>query len=236
MPGTADFQQNPRPDRLDAALETLAQFHLNAASTPGFRGSLQIPQGVLDRQRALKDLHRIHAQRILAEARNSQPGELANRAQRIIPIVSQLATSGLALLEASMRAVVTQPCIRDIWHDHVLFCEDEVSGIVDFGAMRLDSVAGDIARLLGSLVGDSADGWAAGLQAYTRVRPLSDAERDLAKAYDATGVMLSSVNWLRWIYLERREFDDLPAILKRLDQLIPRLEHLVQHWPARLQP
>ncbi len=50
--------------------------------------------------------------------------------------------------------VPIQPCIGDIWHDHILFLGDGVSGLVDFGGMRADTVAGDIARLLGSLVAD----------------------------------------------------------------------------------
>jgi homoserine kinase type II len=233
LPGVADFQRDPRPQRLRAALETLAEFHRHAATVPGVRGTPQVPQGVVERYQALGELQRDYAPRILAAPQKSQPSALADRARRIIPIVNQLANNGLTLLEASMQTIGTQPCIRDIWHDHVLFQEDRVSGIVDFGAMRLDSVAGDVARLLGSLVGDSEDGWAVGLDAYTRVRPLTDAERRLVRTYDATGVMLSGVNWLRWIYLEHRQFEDLPAVLNRLDQLIPRLEHLLEH-PRRM--
>lgn len=44
-----------------------------------------------------------------------------------------------------------QPCIRDIWHDHVLFDGDRVTGLIDFGAMQIDTPATDIARLVGSL-------------------------------------------------------------------------------------
>ena len=59
-----------------------------------------------------------------------------------------------------------QPCIRDVWHDHILFLGDSVSGIVDYGAMAVDTVAGDIARLLGSLVGNHVADWEEGIDAY----------------------------------------------------------------------
>ncbi len=71
---------------------------------------------------------------------------------------------------AELLAAPLQPCIRDVWHDHVLFVGDDVSGLVDFGAMQPDSVAADIARLLGSLAGDDRQAWTIGLAAYESVQ------------------------------------------------------------------
>ena len=121
-----------------------------------------------------------------------------------------------------------QPCIRDIWHDHVLFLDGQVSGIVDFGAMRVDNIATDIARLLGSLVGDEREGWRQGLEAYETVRPISEHEGRLIKAFDRSGVVLALVNWLRWIYLEKRIFERRDAVEARFDELLPRLERLTE--------
>jgi len=120
-----------------------------------------------------------------------------------------------------------QPVIRDIWHDHVLFTGDEVTGLIDFGAMQNDCVSTDIARLLGSLVGDDADGWKCGLNAYRRERSLTPDEESLVQVFDASTVLLSGMNWLQWIYVEGRHFDRRTTILARLDVTIVRLEGLV---------
>jgi homoserine kinase type II len=119
--------------------------------------------------------------------------------------------------------VALQPCIRDIWHDHVLFEGDAVSGIIDLGAMRFETVAGDVARLLGSLALDDAVAWECGIEAYKSLRPLSDIERQLIGIFDRSGTLLSGMNWLRWIYLEQRQFGNLPAIASRLNELCQRL-------------
>src|SRR5690606_13995945 len=88
-----------------------------------------------------------------------------------------------------------QWCLRDIWHDHILFTHNEVTGVLDFGAAAIDSAAGDVARLLGSMVGDDGDGWRIGLEAYEAVRRLSWKEQDAEWLFDATGTVLSAVNW-----------------------------------------
>ena len=69
-----------------------------------------------------------------------------------------------------------QPCLRDARPEHFLFEGDRLSGLVDFGAMGVDCVAGDLARLIGEwLDGDPAARGEA-LAAYERIRPLEPAE------------------------------------------------------------
>src|SRR6202023_1230336 len=80
-----------------------------------------------------------------------------------------------------------QPCVCDVWHDHVLFEGDTVSGLIDFGGAKVDSVAVDLARLLGSMAGDDPVLRDAGFGAYVAVRPLSLGEVDLVTLLDRTG-------------------------------------------------
>jgi homoserine kinase type II len=106
----------------------------------------------------------------------------------------------------------------------VLFEGDRVTGIVDFGATRIESVAGDVARLLNSLVEDDLAAWQAGLAEYSHVRPLSAAELRLVDAFDETLTLLSGVNWLEWVYIAGRRFDDLTPVASRVRTVVDRLE------------
>jgi homoserine kinase type II len=117
-----------------------------------------------------------------------------------------------------------QPCLRDLWHDHLLFEGDRLTGLVDYGAVKADHVAADLARMLGSLVGNDPEGWECGLRSYRRVRELNDNEERLAHALDRTGAILSLVNWLRWLYHEGRPYENLPAIARRMENLLNRID------------
>jgi Ser/Thr protein kinase RdoA (MazF antagonist) len=163
------------------------------------------------------------------------------------PELVQLAKQFLVLLPACLpRAIAElaplahvplcrQPCLRDIWHDHVLFSGDDVTGIVDFGAVDIDTPATDIARLLGSLVGDDAALWQTGISAYSTMRPLSDDELRSAKALDRSAPILAGCNWLRWIYKEGRQFEDRERIVERFRRIVARCTLLAANYRGRGQ-
>ncbi|HEX4146001.1 MAG TPA: phosphotransferase [Pirellulales bacterium] len=228
LPGVADYHAAPGEARLRSALACLAQFHLAAASFPlADNGPLASPR-LLARRDRLQTLRAGELDRLAAAIRPGRWPALAERAARLVQLV-RLAADRVepAVAAAVALRVPIQPCIGDIWHDHVLFLGNAVSGLVDFGGMRADSVAGDIARLLGSLVADDAAGWQIGLAAYDRHRPLSTDERRLVTAFDRSGVLLSGLEWIERIYVQRRVFDSREAIESRLDTAIARLARLI---------
>ena len=228
LAGAADFHANSSRNRLQAALRALAQFHV-AASDYSHAGPAFSPSpAVFERLQMIRELLDSGWQRMLAKIRSPDWPEFEQRARRLTALFPQLAPAVARELEsfAGFR-VPLQPCLRDIWHDHVLFTGDEVSGLVDFGAMRIDSVAGDIARLLGSLIGDDTAHWQLGLAAYVAIRPLSEDELRLVSAFDHSSVLLSGMNWLTWICVEKRVFTDRPRVLARLDENLARLEHRI---------
>ena len=122
--------------------------------------------------------------------------------------------------------VPLQPCLRDARPEHFLFEDDRVSGLVNFGAMGVDCVAGDLARLMGEwLNGDSA-ARALALAAYERIRPLDAAEAALIDAFASSSALLIGEHWIRWHYLEGRRFDDPAAVAQGIARGVAQLGRL----------
>ncbi|HVX64727.1 MAG TPA: phosphotransferase [Pirellulales bacterium] len=224
MPGQADYLQAPNSARLRAALRTLAEFHLAAASFPLPDRSPGLSPGIGERIERARAWSHAQLQRLAEAVEPGEWPELAHRGRQWLALApTALERLRPALARAELIATPLQPCIRDVWHDHVLFVGDDVSGLVDFGAMQPDSVAADIARLLGSLARDDRQAWTTGLAAYESVRALSEPERTLIPVFDQANTVMSGLNWLQWVYLDRRQFDNRQAVMQRLDGNLPRL-------------
>ena len=227
MPGQADYQRNPSRPRLEAILRALALFH-GAAATARPTEPSEAPAGVRRRQRRTRELVAGRDQQLAAAVQSSPSSPLKSRALSVIELGRQLAPLLLPTIDRAVDiAVPLQPCIRDLWHDHVLLTGDEVTGLIDFGAMDTETVATDIARLLGSLVGDDPQGWQQGLLAYESVRGLSPPERTLVFAIDRANVALSGWQWMEWLFAQGKHFDDEARVVQRLEQIITRMEWLL---------
>ena len=80
--------------------------------------------------------------------------------------------------------------------------------------MGVDTVAADLARLIGEwLDGDPAARREA-LASYEQVRPLDPAEARLIAVFETTTALLIGERWVRWHYVENRRFDDPKAVAK----------------------
>jgi Ser/Thr protein kinase RdoA (MazF antagonist) len=100
-----------------------------------------------------------------------------------------------------------------------------VTGLIDPSACRKDCVATDLARLVGSLVGDDRARWSAATAFYASQRPLTDAEAALLPALDQSGVILSAMAWLRRRYVLGQPCETEP-VLKRLAATVERAERM----------
>jgi Ser/Thr protein kinase RdoA (MazF antagonist) len=252
LPGAADFWSRPSDARLTAAFVALARFHEAARgfSPLGGKPSHLAPGGAAvapavlqrikhfdrwtpDRLAEIRErLGRLTGAfpRAVREEAASHGEALAAVAERIIAAFQRCAPRVARELRAAAPVPVPlQPCLRDVWHDHVLFEEDAVTGLIDPSAARTDTVAADISRLAGSLVGDDRRAWAAAVDAYRTVRPLSAAESTLVGVLDQSGVLLSGMAWL-----ERPDFwRPQPAefrtrLLERLERIAARAEALTR--------
>lgn len=233
LPGAADYRERTNPARLSAALKTLAEFHNATATFPIPEPGPAVSPGLAERRERLMALLAGRAEQLRdALARTHWP-ELTSHGQLLLDLFCQTARKLLPTVEAASQiAVGLQPCLRDIWHAHVLFEGDQVTGLVDFGSMRPDNVATDIARLLGSMAVDNRDDWQLGLLAYQGVRRLGENELALVETFDRTAVLISGLQWLEWICLEQREFADRQAVLARVSECLARLQVLANKTSA----
>lgn len=211
MPGRADYRQRPSHARLEAACTALAHLH------QAWRLNVDVCKpcpGWLRRVAKVRDW--------LAASIPPPHLKAADQAwqmrHRLGPWLQR------ELLARDVPSVPTQPCLCDPWHDHVLFTGDEVTGLIDYGSVKEDHVAVDLARLLGSLVEDDEEGWSVGLGAYQRIRPLTQEDIELARRLDRTGVACAAATWLRWLCVEKRHYENHAAIAERLMGLVRRME------------
>lgn len=233
--GRADYWQRPSDPRLRNASICLARWHRAAA---GFRcqpdehlwffvcAAAPSP-GLRERVEQLESWgdHRLDETRRALSA--DDWAEFRQLGQRLLETFRRVAPAiGQQLRLGAQVQVPLQPCLRDIWHDHVLFTGDKVTGLIDPHSCRSDCVATDLARLLGSLAGEDRRQWEVALAAYEQVRPLSFDERALVELFDRSAVALSGLTWLDWRYRQHRNFPEPQRVVSRLEAIVARLETL----------
>jgi homoserine kinase type II len=229
VPGQADYLRSPSTEKLTAALVALAEFHQAAASFRPAGNHRSRSPSILKRENQLRRLMDGGIDQLAAAIRPDVFPPMEARARQFVRRFPQVAGRVRQRLRRAARLQISlQPCIRDIWSDHVLFLGRRVTGFIDFGAMQQENVAADVSRLLGSMAGSDAQAWREGLAAYQSVRTLSEAEQTLIPAFDHSGVLMAGLNWIDWIYRQQRAFDNWHAIVERLDRLLTRLNGIAE--------
>ena len=225
LPGIANYQAEPHQQKLINAFETLARFHQAAATFPESPARRGASPKIQQRGNQLRELQSGGVETI-ADALRTADHALKRRGARLVDLFRYAApTVSLSREAAKLREVRLQPCICDIWHDHVLFTGVHVTGLIDFGAMHIDTVACDIARLLGSLAGDQLPERTIAIEAYSALARMSDDERTLVEVFDQSSVLLSGMNWLQWLCVDEKRFTNPERVLTRMDGIIQRLEN-----------
>jgi Ser/Thr protein kinase RdoA (MazF antagonist) len=222
QPGRADFHQRPSRARLEAACTALAHLHDAWSEAHSATGPCPAIQRRLAAVRDWQESVRSGWRPRFSPSDADPVHPWAERAWRSLP--SQIDQVPGWLAPWADRHLPLQPCLCDIWHAHVLFQDDAVTGLIDYGSVKVDHVAVDLARLLGSLVGDQVDQQAAGLDGYHRRRGLSSQERALVALLDRTGTLVGVANWLMWLYRDGKTYPDRAAVAGRLATLVQRIE------------
>jgi Ser/Thr protein kinase RdoA (MazF antagonist) len=221
MTGEADLSRPPAPGRLRAGFGGLAAF-LSRLASERIEG---LSPGLAQRAQELERLMFGEFEQLryrLVRSPSDPATPLArlwlDRAIALAPKVAE------ATRKAAGRPLPLQPCLRDARPDHFLFDGDRLTGLVDFGAMGRDSVAGDLARLLGEGVGPDRGALKEATDAFMAILPLNQAELRAINPFLLANALLGAGHWARWHFIEGRTFDDPDAVVKGLRRGLERLE------------
>lgn len=117
-----------------------------------------------------------------------------------------------------------RPCIRDLRAEHVLFVDESVSGIIDYGAMAVDHPATDLARLLGDCASGDADSVGVAVEVYRANGGEPTVSPDLVRLLAWTGALCSLIGWLRRADVNHGLGTTPVAAAARITSLMTRLE------------
>ncbi len=224
LPGTACPPEECDDQKLDEMLCSLAEFH-QAASTFQ-KPIIDVSPGLQKRREILRHFSAGGSRQLeLALSQSTPPWH--DLLQKLFAELLRV-TPGILSELSSMadRELIQQWCLRDVKCDHMLLEGGRVSGIVDYGAANVDSVACDLARLAGSVRGDQKCDWQSILASYESHRTLTPDERELIPLFHAGGITSASANWLGWLLLEKRNFHRAKNVQLRLKWLLACLRNL----------
>jgi Ser/Thr protein kinase RdoA (MazF antagonist) len=240
MPGIANFHADPNSERMEVTMCRLARWHAAARlfvplepERPWFESRMAQPVGLSERLLKLTEwqsgpsdtIGRCLTQSVRHYSTQSASTmdlllEIYAWVQRIVQPVTE------TLKPLMVQPVWQHPCLRDIWHDHLLFSGNRLTGLIDPGACRTDHFTADLSRMLGSLLEDDRTAWNKALDIYQTFQPLTLHDWNLLAAYDQSGVILSGVTWLQWLIIGGRTFQDPNVIEARLKIILRRLKTL----------
>jgi Ser/Thr protein kinase RdoA (MazF antagonist) len=236
LPGEASFAESPTCEKLRAVMQLLARLHHLAEryesddeSAAWFAVQAAAPSpAVIERVRLIelwKDTNPQTLRRLMQNSPLPQPlkdrlEEVLTRFHRHADVIQ---TELQSLLASSFRL---QPCVRDLWHDHVLFTGDEVTGLIDFGACRSENPMIDLSRLLGSFFPEDASRWQEALDVYESFRSIRPEERQLLRAFDRSQRLLAGMMWIQRLIVDGEVHAEPQRIEKRLDTVLAGMRPL----------
>lgn len=225
LPGSPDPSRPPTVERVRAAFRALGVFHDRLS-----KGAVVGPSpGLRLRGEEMRRLLGGGFDAIEAELKAQTDDPCRSSALEWLGLARDTTPKALGMIERAGRLVSPlQPCLRDARPEHFLFEGDRVTGLVDFGAMDVETAAADLARLQGEWLplpeGEALR--AEGIKAYTEVAALHFNHLTIATAFEAAADVLIAERWIRWGLHERRRFDDPNAIADGLNRGLARLRGL----------
>jgi len=234
MPGSP-LARSADASLIERGAAAITQFH---AATAGLGSTRRIPPAITDRLRRLQELESV-IPAVAQRARSQRAATpLDETLQQAADLVGRRWSTVRPWLTRLLRPYADRPTdlqyvLRDVHRQHVLFDSGQVTGLIDFDAVRIDTPAADLARWLGSFV--NADrGWAdlatavadASRQSPSSHSGFPNEQMEMAGAIAAATPWISLGNWLVWLVQENREFPaGQPAVARRIGELVAALDY-----------
>jgi homoserine kinase type II len=152
------------------------------------------------------------------------PADPLHLAERTRSAAFRLRTRMEEWLRSLELPVHVRLCLRDLHREHLLFSGDEVTGVIDLGAVGVDSPAADVARWLGDAGPSDPESQRTAIATYRKYGELNDDEAALIEPFERTGRVLAALHWLEWLVIEPRPFPNAPAAYSRWRSVVERLE------------
>ena len=165
LPGHPVAERPPAAWQVESAFAALAELHLRL-SRHEHQG---VSPGLRRRVNELEELSKRGLDLMEAAFQGAPAAELSTMAQRWALLARAVIPRLLPSLRDAARLEITlQPCLRDARPEHFLFEARRLAGLVDFGAMGIETVAADLARLIGEWFPDDLSLLSLAIAAYRR--------------------------------------------------------------------
>ncbi len=222
LPGHANYCSAPNHAKLVQAMQAIAKVHqvwcASSEKSSGITAKVGSPT-LVDRAKRLDAWHHRMGERTRLVRQTADTVE-----RQLVSDTFELLNAWAAPLKKGLQRLADDRVahhfvLRDIWSEHLLFTEDQVTGIIDFGACRFDEPTTDLVRLLGSIEPHHEDRRREGLEIYNRCRRTlgnnstcaNSAFEELSwerfEILDQTATLLSALQWLEWLIIDERPFE-----------------------------
>jgi len=208
---------------VEAGAEAIARFH---DSTRRYIGPTAPAPAVLRRLSRIEQLQ-VELPKAMQQSERLSPvlRAAAHWLKREWP--NRMDAANRALSRWVGQLVPTRMVFRDVHRQHILFREGAVSGMVDFDAIGIDTIATDLARWVSGFserTGDLEPLLQAAVTGYQRFAAISTCERDLAFVISEASGTLLLANWVSWVALGQRNFSECADLVdRRVGDLLRRM-------------
>lgn len=240
LPGTAFAKEMAdKSERIPAAAAVAAAVNSGAAAiarfhvaTQGLGTALAFAPAIFQRLKRLGEI-RQELPAVLANS-GKMTGSARLAAEYLIRNWQRLQFASESLLRPlALKQVPIQWVLRDCHREHILFENGVVSGIVDFDAIRQDTVGSDLARWVGSFMDLGVKTellWGEAFAGYSSVRAISPCEQQLSGAIEEASWYIHLANWLTWMTDPSRTIPGgIEAAQARVTSLLRRSDVWVLH-------